>query len=597
MGSIALARFRSTDVDERRVLAMLEAAPHRGSRITTVRAGRVVIGITDHPDRPEGDTAARNGMVAGFTGALDNAADLARDLAGDGAAPDHTRPAELLLAAFSRYGDGAPSRLRGVFAAAVSDGDRVWSFRDHLGFRSLFYRDDPAAFLAATEAKQIVAGAGIPKEPDLDVLEAIFFREYDDDTPSPLKGVRRLPKATVLRAGEATAAVRRYWDPASLIETSRDSEDELVDRFAFLMGQATQRAFAGDDVVSLSGGIDSPAVAAFAAPRYLETFGKPLSALTALYPDQPSVDESEYVEEIASFLGMPLFTYDRSADPLGRVQEWVALVDGPVPRLLLSDAEEHFAYAKKYGFRSMMTGEIAEFVIDMRRFLLAHLLRRGRMGPLLEHVRAQLGRGVGPLGVARQLAPALAPRPIQALYMSRNPGPAAVRAPAWMDASRIRRANAEFAVPAGDRWRQQQLMGFIGPGLTLEASEVCEDVCGVRARRPWADVDLWEFFLGLPAETKHPTVQRKGLVRRLLRGYVPDVILDRQDKTVFDESIAARIDYPTLRRWILQPSVRLRGIDYEALADRLVNERLDVIGYQWARDLAQTHAFLALWDP
>jgi asparagine synthetase B (glutamine-hydrolysing) len=597
MGSIAIALFRSADVDEVRVRSMFAVAPHRGSSITLVKEGRAVLGISDHPDRREGDTASGRGLIAAFTGSLDNATELAAALGSVGVSPDAARPAELLLAGFERYGDDLPARLRGVFAAAVSDGERIWSFRDHIGFRSLFYRDDPTGFAAATEAKQVVAGAGIPKEPDVEVLESIFFREYDDDTPSPLRGVRRLPKSTIVRTEATGSSARKYWRPASLIESADDSEDEAMDRFAFLMAQATKRAFAGDDVVSLSGGIDSPAVAAFAAPQYLETYGRPLSALSALYPDQPSVDESEFVEEIARFLDMPLFTYDRSADPLGRVQEWAELVDGPVPRLLLGDAEEHFAYAKKFGFRSMLTGEIAEFVIDMRRFLVAHLLRRGRIGPLLDHLRAQVGRGVGPVGIARQLAPAFVPRRLQALYMIRNAGPAATRAPEWMDASRIRSANADFAVPAADRWRRQQLMGFIGPGLTLEASEICEDVCGVRTRRPWADVDLWEFFLSLPAELKHPTIQRKGLVRKMLRGRVPDVILDRQDKTVFDESIAARIDYPALRRWLVAPGVRLRGIDYDLLAERLTTERLDVIGYQWARDLAQTHAFLALWEP
>jgi asparagine synthetase B (glutamine-hydrolysing) len=596
MGSIAFALFRAADVEEERVRAMLASAPHRGSDLKILRNGRAVLGVSDHLDRVEGDIASANGLTAVVTGSIDDAASLAAELRGVGAAPDVTRPAQLVLAGFERFGDALPSRLRGVFAAAVSDGQQIWSFRDHIGFRSLFYRDAQDAFLGATEAKQVVAGAGIRKEPDIDVLEAIFFREYDDETPSALRGVQRMPKARILRAGAVGSAIRRYWWPESLIESADLSDDDILERFGALMEQATRRAFAGDDVVSLSGGIDSPAVAAFAAPQYREIYGKPLAALSALYPDQPSVDESVYVEEIARSLEMPLFTYDRTAQPLGRAQEWSELADGPVPRLLLSDAEEHFAYARKFGFRSMMTGEIAEFVIDMRRFLMAHLLRRGRSDALMEHVRAQRARGVGALGIARQLMPAFAPRRAQALYMTRNAGPAAIRAPAWMDATRIRRANADFAVPAVDRWRRQQLMGFIGPGLTLEASEVCEDVCGVRTRRPWADVDLWEFFLSLPAEVKHPTIQRKGLVRKLLRGRVPDVILDRQDKTVFDESIAARIDYPELRRWLVEPEQRLRGVDYEALAERLGSESLDVIGYQWARDLAQTHAFLALWD-
>jgi asparagine synthase (glutamine-hydrolysing) len=596
MGSIANALFRDSEPDDARVRAMLEAAPHRGETVESVRIGQAVLATSDHPERREGSVAEGEGLAAAFTGTLDDAADLARELAPD-VPIGSARPADLLIAGFRRFGEALPSRLRGVFAAAVSDGTTLWSFRDHLGFRTLFFRDHRSVFLAATEAKQVVAGARIAKEPDLDVLESIFFREYDDATPSPLRGVSRLPKSTIVRAGASGSASRRYWDPASMLESARYGDDELVERFHELMRQATRRALSGDDVVSLSGGIDSPAVAAYAAPQHLERYGTPLSALSALYPDQPSVDESAYITEIADFLGMPLFTYDRAAEPLSRLREWAELVDGPVPRLLLSDAEEHFAYAKKFGFRSMLTGEIAEFLVDMRRFLLAHLLRRGRLGALLDHVRGQHAHGAAYVGIARQLASAFVPRAAQVLYANVRPLPPGARPPAWVNEARFNRSSADFAVPASERWRHQQLLGFLGPGLTLEAEEICEDALGVRLRRPWADVDLWEFFLSLPAEIKHPTVQRKGLVRRLLRGKVPDVILDRRDKTVFDESIEARVDYEGLRGWLVDPSSRISGVDYERLADDLRTERLDAGAYLWARDLAQVHAFLSLWDP
>jgi len=43
----------------------------------------------------------------------------------------------------------------------VTDGRTLWCSRDHLGFQTSFYRDDPEALVVATEAKQVVAGAGI----------------------------------------------------------------------------------------------------------------------------------------------------------------------------------------------------------------------------------------------------------------------------------------------------------------------------------------------------------------------------------------------------------------------------------------------------
>jgi hypothetical protein len=118
---------------------------------------------------------------------------------------------------------------------------------------------------------------------------------------------------------------------------------------------------------------------------------------------------------------------------------------------------------------------------------------------------------------------------------------------------------------------------------------------GVAYRVPWADVDLWEFFLSLPASVHYPHPQHKALVRRLLRGYVPDRILDRTDKTVLNDFVLDTIDYRGFERWLQRPRYRIDGIDYAALWDDVVNRRLDVAGYMWAKDIAVAQAFLDSW--
>ena len=42
------------------------------------------------------------------------------------------------------------------------------------------------------------------------------------------------------------------------------------------------------------------------------------------------------------------------------------------------------------------------------------------------------------------------------------------------------------------------------PGLTMEADEIMQNLCGIRTCWPWADVDLWEFFIWLRAQDKAP---------------------------------------------------------------------------------------------
>jgi asparagine synthetase B (glutamine-hydrolysing) len=377
-----------------------------------------------------------------------------------------------------------------------------------------------------------------------------------------------------------------------VLETAKYSRAELQERFDALMDQAASRCVTGRDVVSLSGGVDSPAIAAFAAPRHLELSGRPLHALSAVFPRFPSVDERRYVELVSDRLDLPLHVYEQRVNALDRLGDWVALVDGPFHAASLAQYEEHYRQAREKGFRTVFTGEAAEFVVDMRTHLLGHLLTHGRLRAARRVLQAHRKAGTPAWWLPVLIARGLAPRAAVAAKRRRT----RFDLPEWVDLRRANEAAATSYVSARERWRKLQLAAFIGPGLSGEAEEICQTVCGVRTRRPWTDVDLFEFFLSLPAEVKFPDHRDKSLVRSLLRGHVPDEILDRRDRTVFDAAVLGDLDYTTLRRFLLNPSYRLPGIDYDALAERLRNGRLESIqDYVWARNLAAAHAFLSLW--
>jgi len=534
-------------------------------------------------------------LVAVLSGVLDDQEQLAKELAMSGHPAAELQPASLVAAAWRAWGEDAPTRLRGVFSAAVTDGRHLWAWRDHLGYRALFFRNDASGVLLASEAKQVVAGAGISREPDLDVLEHILFTDYDDDTPTALKGALRLPKGNILRAGDGSLAHRRYWRPESLLETGRFTGAELSERFDELFTAAVDRSLTGNDMVSLSGGIDSTAIAAFAAPLSRERFGHPVAALSAVFPDQPAVDESRYITLMTERHGMPLSTYHRQLSPLDKLDTWTTLFDGLVPVLVTPDAEVNFVTAKEAGYTNILYGFAAELVIDMRRALLAHFLVHGRFGPLAHHVRLRLGRGKSPLAIGRQIGGAFVPGPAYRAYLRARPPRRGSRVPAWIDVRKVNDRAIRQSIAPAKQWRRAQF-GFVGPGLSVEAHEVLQEHFGVRSRHPWIDVDLWEFFLSLPAEQKFPDVRSKGLVKDLLRGRVPDEVLDRRDKTVFNDSFSARIDYTELTRWLASPSWRVPGVDYTLLRDRLERRDLGVFEYIWAKDLASAHAFVSSFD-
>lgn len=597
MGAIAVVLAADGRAPQDIARRMIAAAPHRGALTHVVTLGRCALAAGHGEGRADAFAAVVGDLAIAFNGVLDNGPELAALLArrGDLAAATPVPPLpELLAAGYRSFGRALPSRLRGVFAGAVSDGRTVTAFRDHIGYRSLFWRADANGFVAAVEAKQVVAGAGIPDRPDLDAVEALFYRDATDDTPCALDGVRRLPKSTVIVAGPEPGRVvtERYWRPEVLLETGRWSRDELQGRFDTLMTQAASRALTGNDAISLSGGIDSPAVAAYAAPAHLARTGRPLTGVTVIFPDHPTVDERQYTIPLAEQLGMPLHQYVQDSNPLGDLARWTALADTPFPGSSLAQYEEDYRRVRALGYDGLLTGEHAEFVFAIRWYTLGHLLTRGRWGAAGRELAQRRARGETPVGLARLVARSLAPDRVMdlrhALTQSRHP-----TLPDWVDA---RRASAEADhEPVRERWTRSQLAGFIGPGVALETEEICQEVTGLRVRRPWTDIDLWELFLALPAEQKFPDLRPKGLVRDLLRGRVPDAILDRTDKTVFDAAGLDRIDWATLERYLLDPPHRMTGIDYRRLAEKLRGRSFSTIDLEWAKNLANVHAFLSRW--
>jgi asparagine synthetase B (glutamine-hydrolysing) len=593
MGSLALvipsSAFSSTGVAER----MLAAAPHRGTPEEPHSIGLARCGITSTGDRDQTSVAVDHGLLAAFVGILDNLGPLAAEL---GVTERDGTPsaARIYLEAFRRWGDAAPARLRGPFAAVVTDGETVRATRDPLGLRSLFFRRDPRGIFVATELKQVMAGCERPLVPDLDVVEAIVFGEYDDDTPTAISGGERVPRGMTVRLRGTSAARHRYWDPGAILETGRFDASELGERFDDLMGQASARGLLGDDVISLSGGTDSSAVAAYAAPAHRERFGRPLPALSVVYPRFPAVDERAEIELIAGHLGIELHTYEESSKTLDQVSRWMGVLDEPVPFFFLAESAEHLRRAHSMGYRNMLTGEMAEWVVERRSYLVPHLLLSRRFGAAIDHLRRQRREHRTSFrGIARQVGAAFITPRMRMLWSRIRP--AVVPVPGWVDESRLRRVEGRWATRARDMWRGYQTAIFSGPDHAAEAEDVVEAVTGVTVRRPFADLDLVEFFLSLPAEQKFPDTHFKGLLRSFLRGRLPDAMLDRPRKAVFNEAVMARADHSRLRELLIDPPHRLRGIDYELLRDRLEAGDLEIGEYERAKNLAAVHAYLARW--
>jgi asparagine synthase (glutamine-hydrolysing) len=569
------------------VARMLTASAHRGRvhRIVTTPTGAV--GVSG--DHGVEGVAQVSGFALGYAGSIDNPEAVG--------ASATARGDELAAAVLDRVREDGleqvAATLRGFFSLIVIGPDHLAFCRDHLGLSSLFFRTAGDRAWAASEPKQIVAGADIRREPDLSVVEAVFLGTATDRTPSAIVGVDRAPRAEVVYLGPGQPVSRTYWDPAGLLESSTSTNlTEFKERFDLLMGQAVRRTMKGPSAVSLSGGVDSPAVAAYAAPIHLEMHESPLLALSYVYPDHPSVDESSYIELVADRLAMPLHTREPLARPTDGLAEWVRLFDSPFPVVSVAESADFYGWTTSLGRGVLVTGEWAEYVTEMSPHVLAHLLLSGRIRAATAHIQRQrqLGRPI-PTIFRRLGRSLLSDSALSNLRRLAGRAPKTNRPPWIVGVPPV----AASRVSPRDRWREDQVSFFAGSGVLLDAHNAIAAQSRIDVRRPFADIDLWEAFLGLRAEVKHGDPSRKGLLRDLLRGRVPDEILDRRDKTVFDADLFSKIDYEALERWLIDPKHRVDWIDYDLVGESLARKSLDLREFMWMKDLAAVHAFLEEW--
>lgn len=577
MGSLAAA---VADVAVARALA---AAPWRGEDVRVITCGKFHVGAALGPP-PLADLAAVDGWAAAVVGCVD---DLSPGVG----------PARAVLDAFRHSGPVAPARLRGAFAAVVTDGETLWAFRDHVGFEPLFFgtRADGSVVLAS-EPKQVLAGTARTPEPDPEGVRQILTGVVEEHRTA-FVGVSRVPAGSVAAfAAGRPPFVRRYWDPRELVESSRLGVDEAVEALPALLEQAVRRTVTGSDALLLSGGIDSPTIAVLAAEPHRTRSGRRLVALSVVFPHLPSVDERPLVEAVATHCDLDLRCYVPAARSLDDLEHWVSVLDGPWDLLSMPEVDEALRRASEAGATTLLSGDLAEYAHGSRFHLLEHLLLHGRLRAAAEAYRHMRRQRMGRRRILADLALGLTPAPFASAW-ARLRGLDKRRVPRWVGREVLggRSYRPDLVPPARHRWREQQVGAFFGASVAMEAEAMCAARRGIQLRYPLADIDLWSFFLSLRAEVKFPPGPSKALVRRAMAGRLPEVILERRTKTLFDDHVRAIVDYEVLERHTVKARARVPGIDYRLLAERLASRDLDMAELTWAGDLARANAFLSLW--
>ncbi|HXG44121.1 MAG TPA: asparagine synthase-related protein [Gemmatimonadales bacterium] len=489
---------------------------------------------------------------------LDNRDELARSLglaAGERAGlPD----AAFVLAAYEAWGGEAPRRLLGDFAFVLWDGQRraLVAARDGVGQRPLCYHRTPRRLAFASTALALLALPDTPRRLDEQKIADTLVL-LQDPGRTFVEGVHRLLPGHTLTATADGVRIERFWSPVPARPLVLRSDREYVEGFLEVFDQAVQVRLrsAGDVGVVLSGGLDSTAVAGTAALQ-LRAAGRRVFAYHAAPrlgfrgEARPGViaDESGDVAAVAALhenLDLTVFRPDGRTplDSMEAMFRWYGLP----PRNPSNQwwGEAIYAAAREAGVRVLLTGDKGNATISYTGLpSLADLAAAGHWWYLWRELRALAAakrQRLWPLAKHRVLWPLL-PAPLARGYRrlrGSRETPAAERACSAIRPEFARSSGVEERLRAAgkDEFALSRLRGVPHRVLALTAPGDAADLdygfrgwFGIETRDPTADRRVIEYCFAIPGSQYLRGGTDRWLVRRAMRGRVPDRVLDRRTR-------------------------------------------------------------------
>jgi len=478
--------------------------------------------------------------------------------------------AEVLLHAWQEWGEGALNRVNGMFAFAVWDAvtRTLTAAVDPFGEKPLLYARDGARLLFASDVRALLAAhpaLAVPDERALAPYLALGAMPSGGDTF--FAGVRRLPGAHLLRFRDGRIETARYWTPAR-VDTPA-AMDAAAEALRELLLDSIRLRLRADVPVgtSLSGGVDSSGVVGLSAQLAGD---HRRHAFTATFPGYER-DEWAYAALTAEAAGVVEHhaVAPTAADLLGDLDALVRDQEEPAASASVYAQWRVARAAREAGVTVMLDGQGADELFAGYPALIGWALRaqgpaavaQGLRGPDRDRIIRALGAERLPEPLARRHRRSLA-TPYATAEVARD-GAAATRPPDLGGADPLRRELLRQAFAT----RLPELLRYADRDSMAHAREV---------RLPFLDRRVAEFALSVDPRLLYAGGETKAVLRRALRGVVPEPVLARREKVGFE---------PPQDRWLADPT--LFAFARERLTDPAARTRELIDGRALAADVAQ----------
>jgi asparagine synthase (glutamine-hydrolysing) len=541
-GIVGILHLDGAPVDRRVVQRLTDFQAYRGPDAQNIRVngnvglGHTLLKTTNESERERQPSSLGDDVWIVADARVDAQRELIAQLQSQGQEVSAGVPdAELILRAYHVWGENCVEHLLGDFSFGIWDGprQRLFCARDQMGVKCFYYAQVGSCVIFSNTLDCIRQHPAVSDRlNDLAIADILLFEMNLDQATTSFADIQRLPPAH--KAVWSSSGVRqsRYWSAPIEDPVFYRRATDYTDRFLELMKQAVGDRMRTSRVgIFMSGGIDSPAIAAV-AKKLSQKYSPPiqLRAFTKTIAHQPQ--ESYFAGMVAEHLGIQIEYLDwekHSAHSDWEQQQFCT--SEPVNNInslpIRPTRWEQFGS----GIRVFLQGEGPDNALSIEwRPYVSYLFRRRLIGRLLLDTCQYLAwhRRLPFWGkISRRFRNG---------RIRTEGGPAF---PSWLNAE----LESRFALR--ERWEKfyspppivhpvrplnYALLHIPGEFQELFRSFDAQTThAALEVRYPFMDLRVLRFFLTVPSI---PWCRSKYLLKRAMRGKLPTQVLERPKEGV-----------------------------------------------------------------
>ena len=503
--------------------------------------------------------------------------------------------AELLIRLHLHFGfEQALKKINGDFSVALYDlnSATLWLGRDRLGVKPLYYISKPDFFAFASRP-----GALLPLlngETDVNrqyvaIFAASHYRYFDYETNwSPFAKISQLPAAQILRLQNAQATKTTYWSIPNLPEFT-ESEDVLAERYRDLLLDAVSLRLkrAQRAAFTLSGGMDSSSVLASA----VKISGAKQNVFSTVYTDATYDETNEIQSMLDSSAAMWHAIRVDQPDVFAVADKMIGFHDEPIATATWLS---HFLLCeevKAQGFDGLFGGlggdELNAGEYEYYFFYFADLRREGKEEELKREVELWAQYHDHPIYKKNFSVMESELREMVDLTVAGRCLPSKKRMLRYVQALNPNYFNLKDFEPILENPFSSYLQNRTYQDLTKETTPCslrAEDrqslAFGLDCFLPFFDHRLVEFMFRIPKRLKIKNGITKHLLRRAMKGILPEETRTRIKKTGWNAPAHlwfVHNCYDQLLDLIHSQKFRKREIYNANEVERIVKEHVEIV--------------------